>query len=273
MPKRRMTVELVEPEDFPRTGTRSEINRYLERFYNQDAARNSYVPYGFWEKGGTRELPDRRRKGRRPMRRACPRDAGPRARASPRGVGPKRRRRRAAPLEGSGLRQPGGRRTRDVLQKEFGFSVDTPESLITVADVVLAAAGQGVSAKASDLKAPPAAWFSESGNRTALSLPQGDTLTAVFLRQAAARPGQPLFADQASGTRTYRDLVTAVLVLKPKLEQMPGPYLGIMMPASVGASVFLLAALFAGKTPVMVNWTTGTRALLHSLDTWASRPS
>ena len=36
------------------------------------------------------------------------------------------------------------------LQKEFGFSVDTPESLTTVADVVLAAAGQGVSHAASD---------------------------------------------------------------------------------------------------------------------------
>ena len=46
-----------------------------------------------------------------------------------------------------------------------------------------------------------------------------------------------------------------------------------MMPASVGATVFLLAALFAGKTPVMVNWTTGTRTLRHSLDRSASRPS
>ncbi len=40
-----------------------------------------------------------------------------------------------------------------------------------------------------------------------------------------------------------------------------------MMPASVGATVFLLAALFSGKTPVMVNWTAGTRALRQSLDT------
>ena len=58
-----------------------------------------------------------------------------------------------------------------------------------------------------------------------------------------------------------------MLVLKPKLEQVPGAYLGIMMPASVGGSVFLLAAMFSGKTPVMVNWTTGARALRHSLDT------
>jgi long-chain-fatty-acid--[acyl-carrier-protein] ligase len=268
MPKRRMTLELVEPEDFPRTGTRAEINRYLERYYNENAARNTYVPYGFWEKGGTREVPE-------------PEQDAPKADAS--GVSPATRE-----LVFAHLRETSGRDdvgvgqhlSKDLgfdslavaelvvwLQKEFGFSVDTPESLNTVADVVLAAAGQGVSAKASDLKSPPAAWFASSGNRTILTLPPGDSVTAVFLTQAAARPTQPLFADQTSGTRTYRDLVTAVLVLKPKLEKLPGPYVGIMMPASVGASVFILAALFAGKTPVMVNWTTGTRALRHSLDT------
>ena len=42
--------------------------------------------------------------------------------------------------------------------------------------------------------------------------------------------------------------------------------MGIMLPASVGAGVFYLAALFAGKTPVMINWTTGSRNLVHSLD-------
>jgi long-chain-fatty-acid--[acyl-carrier-protein] ligase len=123
-----------------------------------------------------------------------------------------------------------------------------------------------VSAKSSDLKTPPSTWLGSTGDRTILTLPAGDTLTSVFLRQAAARASQPIFADQASGVRTYRDLVTAVLVLKPRLEQLPGPYLGIMMPASVGACVFLLAALFSGKTPVMVIWTTGARALRHSLD-------
>jgi long-chain-fatty-acid--[acyl-carrier-protein] ligase len=267
MPRRRLTIELVEPDDFPRTGSRAEINRYLERFYNAGAARNTYVPYTFWERGGTRELPD-------------PPQEAPRADASR--VSPATR-----DLVLAHLREESGRDDVSVrhhlskdlgfdslataelvtwLQKEFGFSVDTPESLATVADVVLAAAGQGVSAKASDVKAPPPAWFGAAGDHRALTLPPGDTLTSVFLRQAAARPGQPIFADQTSGVRTYRDLVTAVLVLKPRLEAVRGPYLGLMMPASVGASVFLLGSLFSGKTPVMVNWTAGARALRHSLD-------
>jgi long-chain-fatty-acid--[acyl-carrier-protein] ligase len=39
-----------------------------------------------------------------------------------------------------------------------------------------------------------------------------------------------------------------------------------MLPASVTAVVVYLTVLFAGKTPVMVNWTVGWRNLLHSLD-------
>ena len=152
-----MTIELVEPDDFPRTGTRAEINGYLERFYNANAARNTYVPYGFWEKGGTREIPD-------PPQETLRADAS--------GVSQATRDLVLAHLcEASGRAEVavGHQLSKDLgfdslataelvtwLQTEFGFSVDTPESLNTVADVVLAAAGQGVSAKASDLKASAA---------------------------------------------------------------------------------------------------------------------
>ena len=52
-----MLIELVEPDDFPRDQPRMVINRYLEAFYNARAPRNTYVPYGFWERGGTRSCP------------------------------------------------------------------------------------------------------------------------------------------------------------------------------------------------------------------------
>jgi len=266
MPRRRVTIDIVEPDDFPRHGTRSAINRYLEVFYNVDAQPNTYVPYGSWEKGGNRVLPD-------------PAVVHHEADAS--GVSPATR-----DLVLAYMAEMSGRNdvavthqlARDLgldslatsevvawIQSEFGSSVDTPESLQTVADVVLAAAGQGVSAKPADLKPAPLAWFSSAGNNALLMVPEGRTLTGVFLAQAAARATQPIFADQTSGVRTYRDLVTAIYVLKPILERLPGDYLGIMLPASVGAAVFILSAMFAGKTPVMVNWTTGVRTVKHSL--------
>jgi long-chain-fatty-acid--[acyl-carrier-protein] ligase len=135
-----------------------------------------------------------------------------------------------------------------------------------VGDVVVAATGRGLSAAPADIRPAPPVWFTDRHRTNVVTFAPGSTITTVFLAQAAAHPARPAVADQTSGTRTYRDLVTAILVLKPHLEKLPGAYLGIMLPASVGASVFFLACLFAGKTPVMVNWTTGVRTIRHSLE-------
>ena len=57
-PRRALHIELVEPDDFPRSADRRTINRYLEAFYNAQAPPNTYVPYTWLESGGKRELPD-----------------------------------------------------------------------------------------------------------------------------------------------------------------------------------------------------------------------
>jgi long-chain-fatty-acid--[acyl-carrier-protein] ligase len=88
----------------------------------------------------------------------------------------------------------------------------------------------------------------------------------VFLAQARRGPERIALADQTSGVRTYRDLITALHLLLPRLAALPGENLGIMLPASVGAGVVTLATLFAGRTAVMVNWTVGPRYLVHCLD-------
>jgi long-chain-fatty-acid--[acyl-carrier-protein] ligase len=94
----------------------------------------------------------------------------------------------------------------------------------------------------------------------------GDTIPAAFLAAAARDPARPALADQAGGVRTYRDVLLAVLALRPRLARLPGERLGIMLPASAAAAVTYLAALFAGKTPVMVNWTVGPRHMRHALE-------
>ena len=74
MPRRDVLIEFVEPDDFPRDQPRMVINRYLETFYNERAPRNTYVPYGFWESGGARELPDPEvQRTSRATRPRCPR--------------------------------------------------------------------------------------------------------------------------------------------------------------------------------------------------------
>ena len=90
-------------------------------------------------------------------------------------------------------------------------------------------------------------------------------MTEAFLRQAAAHPDQPIIADQSSGVKTYRDLITGIFALLPAVRALPGDAVGIMLPASVAANLVYLTGLFAGKTPVMINWTVGARTLQHTL--------
>jgi acyl-CoA synthetase (AMP-forming)/AMP-acid ligase II/1-acyl-sn-glycerol-3-phosphate acyltransferase len=266
MPRRHLLVEFVEPDDFPRQDSRMAINRYLEEFYNVRAPGNTYVPYRFWEQGGTRELPD-------PEIRRTAGDAADTPEGTRRLVVEEigRLSGQANPALGQRLAQDLGLDSLAVadlavwVEKEFGHQVGTPESLLTVGDVVLAAAGRGISAIESDLRRASRAWL-EPGRSARLAPADGRTITEVFLNQAARAPGRLILADQTSGEVSYRRLILGLLLMAPELRALPGRYLGIMLPASVGAGLFYLAALFAGKTPVMINWTTGSRNLVHALD-------
>jgi len=269
-PRRRVDIEFDEPADLPRTADRLTLNRYLERFYNQDSSPNTYVPYTIWQRGGVRELPEPR--------------AG-RGLAEELASVPATTRQLVAEhlreLSGGGLSdlRDQDRLANDLgldslaraelifwLEKEFGFPQSGPDSLQTVGEVMLAACGEAVSSGGAGVRPPPVRWFADRRGAHRVTIPEGDTITSIFLQQAARGPGRAAAADQISGVKTYRDLITAILVLQPVLRKLPGEYVGIMLPASVAADVLFLSALFAGKTPVMVNWTVGSRSMLHSLD-------
>ncbi len=266
MPRRRVLIDFVEPADFPRQADRMAINQFLETFYNAGAPPNTYVPYGFWERGGAKELPDPE------VRRIAGDVAG-----IPEGT----RRivlEQLTRLTGRVSLSPGDRLAQDLgldslaaaelviwLEREFGFSGGTPESLVTVGDVILAAGGRGISVLEPELRPASRRWLSQGSGERVRPAP-GDTVTDVFLAQASRHPGQLILADQLSGEVSFRRLVLGLLLLVPRIRALPGPYVGIMLPASVGAGLFYLAVLFAGKTPVMVNWTTGSRNISHALD-------
>lgn len=265
-PRRPVTIELHEPADFPRHAGRDELNRYLESYYNQDAPPNVYIPHTIWERPGAVELPDP------PM----PRISGAAADV------PETTRRIVTDY----LRQITGietfgdetRLAQDLgldslarvdlivwLTKEFGFSQTDVDSLQTVGEVMLAACGESVVKGSAELKPVPTRWFRDHGHDR-LTIPEGRTIAEVFLLQASRRPGNVVIADQLSGAKSYSDLIAAILALKPLIERLPGEHVGIMLPASVAADVVYLATMFAGKVPVLVNWTVGARNMLHCLE-------
>ncbi len=264
MTRREVEIEFVEPGDFPRHVDRLTQNRYLESFYNAKASPNTYVPYGFWERGRQRVAPE-------PSA----------ARASSQASVPPATRQivldHLAAIAGRpsvGLEERLGAdlgldslATSELalwIEQEFGVGLQSAANLVTAGDAVLAAAGKGV-AGAGYLKPVGKRWF-RPRRRDLTGLPPGDNVLQVFLHQAAEGPSRVAIGDQTSGEKSYREMVTAIILLKPFIEELPGRYIGLMFPASVGAAVFYLAALAAGKTPVMVNWTTGSRHISHSLD-------
>ena len=267
LPKREVTVEVLEPGTFPRGADRNTQNQFMEQFYNEVSAPNTYVPYSVWEKGGTRVVPE-------PEERAA-------ANGGPVQVSATTRDTILAHLrELTGKADPGEdeRLAHDLgldslaraelqvwLAREFGVSDIEADALHTVRDLFRVAAGEAAGAGAAQLPGPSAAWTVPANDERA-SLPPGDTLPEVFLRQAELHPSRPVAADLMRGVRTYRDLLTGIFALRPAIAALPGERVAIMLPASVAADVTLFTVLFAGKTPVMVNWTVGEKNILHGLN-------
>lgn len=73
-------------------------------------------------------------------------------------------------------------------------------------------------------------------------------------------------ADSVSGELTYERLKLGVIILAKKIAKMKGEYVGIMLPSSCGVYMLIIATMMAKKTPVMLNWTAGLRSLEHAVD-------
>ncbi|MBK8793739.1 MAG: AMP-binding protein [Holophaga sp.] len=263
-PRREVRIELVEPADLPRREGRAALNRYMEAFYNQEAPPARYVPYTFWERGGVRDLPEPELQKMEGNLDEVPASVREQVQG------------KLADLAGGanfadsallardlGLDSLGRMELQLWIEHEFGHPVSDPDMLQTVGDCLLAACGKAAGNSKSALKPPAATWFQA---RLPVEVPEGDTLTEVFLRQVARGPNRAAIADMQGGQRSYRDLLTAIFALKPHIQALKDERVGIMLPASNAAAVVYLTVLFSGKVPVMVNWTAGSRNLVHGLE-------
>jgi len=265
-PRREVRLVLEEVTDLPLADGRGAVNRALEVPLNRDATPRTFVPYLVWKDHAPRTLPE-------PPR--------PRVEGNPRNVPPQVRdavRRHVQTVTGRsdiqethllvedlGLDALEHRELELWIQRAYGYPCNDPASLRTVSDLMLAATGAAVSLRQGELKAVPHAWF-HSRTDLPIEMPVGDTIPEVFLKQARRDPRRVVLADQTGGVKTYRDVLTAIMVLKPLFETLEGSHVGLMLPASGGASILYLALLFAGKTPVLVNWTAGSRSMSYGLD-------
>ncbi len=264
-PRRSVTIELHEPDDLPRQADRHTLNACLERFYNEEAPPALRVSDVFGEAPRCREMPEPqwgRRGGADDVPETTRRIVIDHLRELTGAETIRDEDRLAQDLNLDSLA-----RTELLLwiASEFGHADQDGDAIATVGELMLAARGEAIVTRPTALRAPPAGWFRERGREVA-GVPDGETIAEVFLAAARRHPGHVIVADQMRGGLTYRKMITGILALKPAIERLAGEHVGIMLPASVGASVVYFATVFAGKTPLMVNWTTGARNTLHTFE-------
>lgn len=107
-------------------------------------------------------------------------------------------------------------------------------------------------------------YWPEESSRPDPSLPVGKTMQEAFLASVERMGKHTACRDASTGTLSYCRLELGVMVLARKFRKCPGRYIGVLLPSSIGSYMTILATLFAGKIPVVLNWTTGVRNLNHA---------
>lgn len=262
-PKRRVTLECVEDMTLHGMDSRTEINRYLEEYYNRIEEKNRRIPYYWWQ--GSKEVVVSESEEARVS--ANSDDISQTIKNQV--MGKIRETVDAKVLPTDSLAADLGMDSITIMELatwiegEFGVSIYDNSSLESVNDCFLAAGGHLQGNGSPTANTPSSKWFLESS--TPLQLPEGDKITDLFLAQVRKNPGKVILADGVVGTRNYRQLVTGIFALLPFFEEIEGDRVGILLPASVSSAIVYLAALFSGKTPVMFNWTVGSANMAHGI--------
>ena len=79
-----------------------------------------------------------------------------------------------------------------------------------------------------------------------------------FVRIAKRYGNKLAFIDRTSDKKvTYSKSLIAYLILSDKFKKYEEGFLGIMIPTSAGCGLAVLGTLMSGRTPVMINYSTG----------------
>lgn len=145
------------------------------------------------------------------------------------------------------------------LTKNFDVGELYPEDLETVGAILEIAEG-GKGARTTHRLPVDFTWPEET-LRPLPMVASGSTVAEVFLNSCRRMDGYVACGDDLLGVLSYRTVKKKALVLAQYFKRWEEPRIGVMLPASAGAYIVILALQLAGKTPVMLNWTLGSRYL------------
>jgi acyl-[acyl-carrier-protein]-phospholipid O-acyltransferase/long-chain-fatty-acid--[acyl-carrier-protein] ligase len=79
-----------------------------------------------------------------------------------------------------------------------------------------------------------------------------------FIRTAKKFGNKLAFIDKNTNRKiTYSQALIATLILKKRLSKYRDGFIGIMVPTSAGCAMSIISSLMSGRTPVMINYSTG----------------
>jgi long-chain-fatty-acid--[acyl-carrier-protein] ligase len=133
---------------------------------------------------------------------------------------------------------------------------------VTLGQLWALAAGLGAGAP---VKPPPPVWFSPPTGALDV-VAHGQTVAEAVVNRVLMNPRDIATADDVGGILTYEQILMRSLLLASRFRDIPEPHVGLLMPASSAGVVALMALHFAGKLPVLLNWTTGPGNMGHGVE-------
>jgi long-chain-fatty-acid--[acyl-carrier-protein] ligase len=139
-----------------------------------------------------------------------------------------------------------------------------PGDIRTVRDLFYIASQQSASPEARYF-VREGAWY-ERPQRKVPHIAMEKSIGASFIKKAKELPACVACKDETTPPITYQKLLITALVLKEKFQEFEEDKIAVLLPASTGVYAIILGLYLAKKTPVMINWTVGSRALEHARD-------
>jgi len=275
LPKREITLEFVPaPLDFPYQATRLEMNQYLESWYNRPDGLSkqeeeepgetlNLISYSMWKK----DLP----KVVCAKQSSVEIDLSSIPSAIQNEVKAKLSEMTQTPVDkitpemhlgrDLGLDSLDNADLIAFLDDRFEVSGVPVSELTTVEKLMgIAAETASMEEKIEEETINLSAWNKDSlGGK--VPLPKGKTVHEAFLNTCERMKSAFACGDGRAGVLTYNQAKLRVLLLAEYIGRLPGQYIGILLPSSVAAYLTVLACQLAGKVPLMVNWTVGSRHL------------
>jgi len=107
--------------------------------------------------------------------------------------------------------------------------------------------------------------FPDEKNRPAPFRASGDTFPEAFLHACKKMGKYIALSDEKSGNLSYNKCKKSIFVLAEYFSTLPEQRIAVLLPSTAATYIIVLALQFAGKTPVMLNWTLGPRHLEQAM--------